>query len=121
MTFNFRIGWGVQNSSIRLFGLQPGGLQLNPTAESHQVQGFGPIQCKNFVHPLHSYIRGPWKWKCPENTLVDWWKRIKSLFMKGNCYHVHFLEKMGTCTQISMTIIVEFKGAKLVGKLQELS
>ena len=48
MTFNFRIGWGVQNSSIRLFGLQPGGLQLNPTAESHQVQGFSPIQGKNW-------------------------------------------------------------------------
>ena len=41
--------------------------------------------------------------------------------MKGNCYHVHFLEEMGACTQISMTTIVEFKGVKLVGNLQEFS
>ena len=112
MTFNFRIirlggpkfehsvTWFITRLIIKSYSWKPPSTRF----WSHSGQ-------KLEVHPLHSYFRRPWK--CPENTLVDWWKRIKSLFMKGNCYHVHYLEKMGACTQISMTTIVELKGAKI--------
>ena len=111
LTFYFRVDSGFQNYPTNWT------LILNPTAESHHVCTYKVLvlcMAKTGGAPLHPQFRRPWKWKCPENTLVDWWKRIKSLFMKGNCYHVHFLEEMGACTQISMTTTVEFKGVKLV-------